>query len=77
MAWCWCQWEERKGWDVLLRAYLNEFFNTSSTGGDEQPPVLLVLLTNAYHEYGPPTTTPHRPATERERERERGDALAS
>ena len=38
------KWEYRKGWDVLLRAYLKEF---SSTDG-----VSLYLLTNAYHSDG-------------------------
>ena len=36
------QWEDRKGWDVLLDAYLSEF----RRGQDN---VVLVLLTNAYH----------------------------
>ncbi|EYU19841.1 hypothetical protein ABFS82_06G082900 [Erythranthe guttata] len=35
------KWEYRKGWDVLLRAYLKEY----SSGDD----VALYLLTNAYH----------------------------
>ncbi|CAI5493595.1 unnamed protein product [Closterium sp. Naga37s-1] len=35
------KWEQRKGWDVLLRAYLSTF-----TASD---PVLLYLVTNAYH----------------------------
>ncbi|KAK9156843.1 hypothetical protein Scep_003417 [Stephania cephalantha] len=35
------KWEYRKGWDVLLRAYLEEF-----TGNDG---VALYILTNAYH----------------------------
>ncbi|KAM0904455.1 hypothetical protein ACQ4PT_017992 [Festuca glaucescens] len=35
------KWEQRKGWDVLLRAFLQEF-----SGADD---VALYLLTNAYH----------------------------
>ncbi|KAF8106601.1 hypothetical protein N665_0137s0052 [Sinapis alba] len=35
------KWEQRKGWDVLLKAYLREF-----SGKDN---VALFLLTNAYH----------------------------
>ncbi|KAL1549680.1 hypothetical protein AAHA92_17755 [Salvia divinorum] len=35
------KWEHRKGWDVLLRAYLEEF--------GEEDGVALCLLTNAYH----------------------------
>mgnify|MGYP001802982107 FL=1 len=35
------KWEQRKGWDVLVRAYLSEF-----TAGDN---VSLYLLTNKYH----------------------------
>ncbi|GJP65463.1 hypothetical protein CLOP_g22336 [Closterium sp. NIES-67] len=35
------KWEQRKGWDVLLRAFLSTF-----TASD---PVLLYLVTNAYH----------------------------
>ncbi|CAM0950902.1 unnamed protein product [Alopecurus aequalis] len=35
------KWEQRKGWDVLLRAFLEEF-----SGADD---VALYLLTNAYH----------------------------
>ncbi|CAH8389480.1 unnamed protein product [Eruca vesicaria subsp. sativa] len=38
------KWEKRKGWDVLLKAYLREF-----SGGDN---VALFLLTNAYHSDG-------------------------
>lgn len=40
------QWEERKGWDVLLRAYFEEFLR------EDQERVLLVLVTNAYHRSG-------------------------
>ncbi|XP_057770304.1 uncharacterized protein LOC130990119 [Salvia miltiorrhiza] len=36
------KWEHRKGWDVLLRAYLEEF-------GGKEDGVALCLLTNAYH----------------------------
>lgn len=35
------KWEYRKGWDVLLKAYLNEFSRSDA--------VSLYLLTNAYH----------------------------
>ncbi|KAJ0046751.1 hypothetical protein Pint_05783 [Pistacia integerrima] len=35
------KWEYRKGWDVLLKAYLEEFSNADG--------VALYLLTNAYH----------------------------
>ena len=35
------KWERRKGWDVLLKAYFNEFHKTD--------PVVLYLLTNAFH----------------------------
>lgn len=35
------KWEQRKGWDVLLKAFLQEF-----SGADN---VVLYLLTNAYH----------------------------
>ncbi|XP_065869641.1 uncharacterized protein [Euphorbia lathyris] len=35
------KWEYRKGWDVLLKAYLNEFSSSD--------PVALYLLTNPYH----------------------------
>jgi glycosyltransferase involved in cell wall biosynthesis len=35
------KWEQRKGWDVLLRAFLQEF-----SGADD---VVLYLLINAYH----------------------------
>ena len=38
------KWEKRKGWDVLLKAYLREF-----SGEDN---VALFLLTNAYHSDG-------------------------
>jgi hypothetical protein len=36
------QWEARKGWDVLLKAYYREF--------SPEEDVILVILTNAYHE---------------------------
>uniref|UniRef100_A0A7S0H1M3 A-kinase anchor protein 7-like phosphoesterase domain-containing protein n=1 Tax=Amorphochlora amoebiformis TaxID=1561963 RepID=A0A7S0H1M3_9EUKA len=35
------KWEERKGWDLLLEAYLEEF--------EASDPVTLYILTNAYH----------------------------
>jgi hypothetical protein len=35
------KWEQRKGWDVLLKAFLQEF-----SGADD---VVLYLLINAYH----------------------------
>ena len=35
------KWETRKGWDVLLKAYFNEFHKTD--------PVVLYLLSNAFH----------------------------
>ncbi|KAJ0244201.1 Mannosyltransferase [Hirschfeldia incana] len=38
------KWEQRKGWDVLLKAYLSEFSGKDS--------VALFLLTNAYHSDG-------------------------
>ena len=38
------KWEERKGWDVLLKAYFDEFKHA----GDDSN-VVLVILTNAYH----------------------------
>ncbi|KAG8380670.1 hypothetical protein BUALT_Bualt06G0040000 [Buddleja alternifolia] len=38
------KWEYRKGWDVLLRSYLNEFSGVDNVG--------LYLLTNAYHSDG-------------------------
>ena len=46
------KWEERKGWDVLLRAFLNEF---DSYGGEDEDDhdtrgdATLFLLTNPYH----------------------------
>lgn len=36
------KWEERKGWDILLKAYFEEFSRQTDD-------VALVLLTNAYH----------------------------
>lgn len=36
------QWEDRKGWDVLLKAYFQEFDR-------EKDDVRLVLLTKPYH----------------------------
>ena len=38
------KWEDRKGWDVLLRAYFLEF------AGTPESEVVLYLLTNPYHE---------------------------
>ncbi|GAB5353892.1 hypothetical protein AAMO2058_000073100 [Amorphochlora amoebiformis] len=35
------KWEDRKGWDILLKGYMNEF--------DASDPVILYILTNAYH----------------------------
>ncbi len=35
------KWEERKGWDVLLKAFLLEFSSSDR--------VILILLTNAFH----------------------------
>jgi glycosyltransferase involved in cell wall biosynthesis len=43
------KWEERKGWDVLLRAFVAEF-----SANDD---VALFLLTNPYHEHGGLSTT--------------------
>jgi hypothetical protein len=44
------KWEERKAWDVLLAAYLEEFAPASaSRAAGAQTPVALYLLTQPYH----------------------------
>ncbi|CAM9731270.1 unnamed protein product, partial [Heterosigma akashiwo] len=42
------KWEERKGWDVLLKAYFSAF--------TKDDPVLLAILTSEYHSKGGLTT---------------------
>jgi len=60
------KWEERKGWDVLLAAYLEEFAAASpfGGGGSEAPPVALYLLTQPYHSTSDFATKMHAWATE-------------
>ncbi len=50
------KWEERKGWDVLLSAFLEEFSSAE--------PVLLTLLTHPYHGDGDFAARMHAWATE-------------
>ena len=50
------KWEERKGWDVLLSAFLEEFSSAE--------PVSLTLLTHPYHGDGDFSARMHAWATE-------------
>jgi hypothetical protein len=44
------KWEERKAWDVLLTAFLEEFATASASGDPGvATPVALYLLTQPYH----------------------------
>lgn len=44
------KWEERKAWDVLLAAYLEEFAAVTASGAPgTDAPVALYLLTQPYH----------------------------
>jgi hypothetical protein len=44
------KWEERKAWDVLLTAYLEEFAGVSASSvAGATAPIALYLLTQPYH----------------------------
>lgn len=40
------EWHERDGWDILLRAFLEEF-RVDATGDAQQPDVVLLMVTKA------------------------------